>query len=131
MEIRKNIKLYAIIHRKDDWKDGLDFITPSEESMQVGTFLYNKGKQCNPHKHLFNPRNVPYTQECFIVLDGSVLARVYDEEGKLLCEDILISGDMIVLFAGGHGFEILQDGTRVIECKSGPFTTVSNDKVGL
>ena len=30
---------------------------------------------------------------------------------------------------GGHGYEILEDDTEVIEAKNGPFTDVNTDKV--
>ena len=131
MEIRKDGTLYAIVHRADDWKEGLDFVTPPEEAMQVGTFLYESGKQCKPHKHLLNQRSNDYTQECFIVLSGVVAAKIYDDKDEVHYTVILHPGDMIILFRGGHGFDILEDDTRIIECKNGPFISVEKDKVPI
>ena len=41
----------------------------------------------------------------------------------------LNEGDLAVFVYGGHGYEILEDDTKIIETKNGPFTGVENDKV--
>ena len=123
--------LYAIIHRKDDWKEGLDFITPESAFIQAGTFKYPKGKQCNPHYHIENERPNNLTQECNIVMSGSMAATIYDNKNQVIHTELLRAGDMIVVLAGGHGYEILEDNTKVVECKNGPFISVEKDKVSI
>jgi len=45
----------------------------------------------------------------------------YDEKKKNIKQDkILKKGDLILLFNGGHGFEVLKD-VEIIEIKQGPF----------
>ena len=38
-------KLICIIYREGDWKEGLNFVTPNELFIQVGSWWYNKDKQ--------------------------------------------------------------------------------------
>ena len=42
-----------------------------------------------------------------------------------------MAGDFAVLLAGGHGYEIQEDDTRIIETKNGPFLGVDLDKTGF
>lgn len=130
-KIEKDGVLYAIIHRKEDWADGLNFLTPDESFIQVGTFWYDENTVCGPHKHRLNKRPNDYTQECNIVMMGQMEATIYDNSGKVIHRTILSEGDMIIVLAGGHGYKILKDYTRVIECKNGPFISVEADKVAL
>jgi hypothetical protein len=32
-----------------------------------------------------------------------------------------MQGDVLALFNGGHGYEVLEDNTRVLEVKNGPY----------
>lgn len=130
-KIEKDGKLYAIVHRKDDWDEGLNFFTPDEMFLQVGTFWYQKGKQCKPHRHLINERPNNLTQECNIVIAGSLRVTIYDADGLWMHQTTLRTGDLMVLVGGAHGFEILEPDTRIIECKNGPFVSVEKDKVPL
>ena len=45
---------------------------------------------------------------------------------EYVCSRILESGDIIILAAGGHGFEMLED-TEIFEVKQGPYAG-ENDK---
>jgi len=45
-----------------------------------------------------------------------------------VCYAIVKNGDLMVMIAGAHGFEILEPDTRIIECKNGPFISVEKDK---
>lgn len=54
---------------------------------------------------------------------------LYSEEFKELESFILYTGDLAVFAYGGHGYEILEDNTQIIESKNGPFTGVEKDKI--
>ena len=41
---------------------------------------------------------------------------------------VLNTGDLAVFAYGGHGYEILEDDTQIIESKNGPFIDVDTDK---
>ena len=130
-EITKDGVLYAIIHRKDDWQTGLNFITPDDTFIQAGTFWYQAGQKCKAHRHIRNDRPNEFTQECNIVMSGSMAATIYDNDDKVLHTELLRAGDLIVVLAGGHGYEILEDNTKVVECKNGPFVSVEKDKIPI
>ena len=53
---------------------------------------------------------------------------LYSEEMKYLEDFILNEGDLAVFAYGGHGYEILEDSTQIIETKNGPFVDVETDK---
>jgi hypothetical protein len=63
------------------------------------------------------------------VKSGSMKCLLFTEEKKFFKEFILYEGDLAVFAFGGHGFEILEDDTKIIEAKNGPFTSVDKDKV--
>ncbi|OGH11576.1 MAG: hypothetical protein A3B38_02080 [Candidatus Levybacteria bacterium RIFCSPLOWO2_01_FULL_36_13] len=131
MNIIKGGKLFAIIHKKEDWKEELNFLTPNDMFCQVGTWWYQKNKHLKAHKHIYNPRKASMTQECVIVIVGKIKATIFDNNDKIIHTDILTAGDLLVCFEGGHSYDILEDDTKVIECKNGPFVSVEKDKVTI
>ena len=130
-KIEKDGVLYAIIHRKEDWNKGLDFFTPDDSFIQAGTFWYGKTHRCRAHRHIKNDRPNEFTQECNIVMAGSMLATIYDKDNQVIQTEVIRAGDLIVVLAGGHGYEILEDNTKVVECKNGPFVSVEKDKIPI
>ena len=128
-KIIHNDRIIAIIYREKDWKEGLNFITPDSLFIQVGSWWYQKGKKLDSHVHNEYERVASRTQEMTYVKSGSMKVKLYDEEMKYLQQFILHAGDLAVFAYGGHGYEILEDNTKIIETKNGPFTDVSKDKV--
>ena len=59
---------------------------------------------------------------------GSMRVTLYTEELTELGQFDLVEGELAVFAYGGHGYEILEDGTQVIESKNGPFIDVDSDK---
>ena len=80
------------------------------------------------HIHNDYPREATRTQETVYVKKGSMKCLIFTEEKKFLDEFILYEGDLAVFAYGGHGFEILEDDTKIIESKNCPFTSVEQDK---
>ena len=126
--IKDNNKIISIIYREKDWVQGLNFITPNELFIQVGSWYYEKGKKLASHIHKINPRMADRTQEMTYVKKGSMKVLLYDEKKKFITEFILFEGDLAIFAYGGHGYEILEDNTQIIEAKNGPFTDVNTDK---
>jgi cupin fold WbuC family metalloprotein len=118
----------AIIIRSGDWEPGLNFISASEDLQQVGLWHYADGTRLTPHIHLLNPRSVPHTQEVVFVKQGKVRANVYSEDRKPVQSVELKTGDFMVMLKGGHGYDILENNTQVLEVKNGPFTSVEKDR---
>ncbi len=129
MEIIKYKKrIISIIYRDNDWQEGLNFITPDELFVQAGSWWYQKGKILQRHIHNDYSREATRTQETVYVKKGSMRCSVYTDEREFLQDFILYEGDLAVFAFGGHGFEILENDTKIIESKNGPFTGVENDK---
>lgn len=123
-----NNSIVGIIHRIEEWKDGLDFLTPNESFIQAGTWWYAAGKQLKAHRHIVNKRTVERTHETVIVLSGSMRIDFYDDANKIFHQEIVSAGDICVILTVGHGYEILENNTKIVEVKNGPFTTVEKDK---
>ena len=58
-----------------------------------------------------------------------MLASIFDQEMSFVEEIILKEGDMAIMAYGGHGYKILEDNTKIIEAKNGPFVGVEADKI--
>ena len=121
-------KIISIIHRDEDWKKGLDFITPNELFIQVGTWWYDRGKKLASHIHNDFDRPGGRTMESVYVRRESMRVLLYSEDRSFLRDFVLREGDLAVFAYGGHGYEILEDDTQIIESKNGPFVDVETDK---
>ena len=121
-------KILSIVYREKDWVEGLNFITPDEMFVQVGSWWYQKGKKLDSHVHKNFERKAMRTQEMTYVKKGSMRVLLYDEQHNYLEDFILKEGDTAVFAYGGHGYEILEDNTQIIEAKNGPFIDVETDK---
>ena len=121
--------LLCIVYRDNDWSEGLNFITDNSLFIQVGSWWYQKDKKLAKHKHNVVPRQSDITQEMVYVKSGSMMATIFDQEMNFVQEIILKEGDMAIMAYGGHGYKILEDNTKIIESKNGPFLGVNEDKV--
>jgi oxalate decarboxylase/phosphoglucose isomerase-like protein (cupin superfamily) len=127
-EIKEDGRIHAIVIKQHFSKPGLSFITPESFALQMGLWLYDKGKLLKPHLHIKNPRKIEKTQEMIYVISGRAKVSLYREDGSLLGSLIAQEGDIVFHAEGGHGYEILEDNTKVVEMKNGPFTGVESDK---
>jgi hypothetical protein len=125
--IKHEGQILTIIYRDNDWVEGLNFITPNELFVQVGSWWYPEGKKLASHVHKDFERSAMRTQEMTYVKKGSMRVLLYDEEQNYLQDFILYEGDLAVFAYGGHGYEILEDNTKIIEAKNGPFVDVDTD----
>lgn len=113
--------LLAIIVRHDFSGDGVHFFTPGDLSQQLAYMHHPKGKLIEPHVHNVLTRIITYTQEVLILKRGSLRVDFYDRNRSYLQSRILNAGDIILLAAGGHGFEVLEE-VEMIEVKQGPYS---------
>lgn len=127
-EIKNNEITVAIFHKKNTWKEGLDFLTANEYYIQAGTWWYNQGRNLKAHKHIFNERKIDLTQETIVVLSGKLQVNLYNENNEIFHEEVLCDGDIGIILSCGHGYQILEDNTKVVEVKNGPFYSVEKDK---
>lgn len=112
--------LVAVIIRNNFSKEGIEFFTPDNFSQQLGYMNRPKGHIIEPHRHNLVSREVVQTQEVLFVKSGKVRVDFYDDDQKYLESRILLPGDVILLAAGGHGFEMMEP-SEMIEVKQGPY----------
>jgi len=115
-----NGALLAIILRVDFKEPGIHFMTAPEFSQQLAYMNHPAGKIIEPHVHNPVPREVHYTQEVLFIRKGRLRVDFYDEDRQYLESRVLCDGDVILLIAGGHGFEVLEE-IEMIEVKQGPY----------
>ena len=110
----------AIIVRSSFVQPGIAFLTPPDYSQQLGYMNRPAGYRIAPHIHNPVPRAVTLTREVLFIKSGKVRIDFYDDSRRYLESRILYAGDVILLAAGGHGFEMLEP-TEMIEVKQGPY----------
>lgn len=111
---------FAIIVRRDFSKPGIHFFTPGDFSQQLGYMCHPAGHVIEPHVHNSVQRSVHYTREVLFLRRGRLRVDFYTDEGEYLDSRELKGGDVILLAAGGHGFEVLEE-IEMIEVKQGPY----------
>lgn len=126
-EIKDKDKILAIILRADFTSDTVKFFTPDSFSQQLGFLPHKKGKILKPHIHKKVDRKIEVTQEVLFIKKGRIRVDLYNEDKKFVTSRELLSGDVILLCSGGHGFEVLED-LEMIEVKQGPYSGVEGDK---
>ena len=127
-EINNGQECLAMIIRKNFGSYGSHFATSLENPLQIGVIERGAGDVISSHKHL--PVQVDYCgvrQEFIHVMMGKVRVKFFDTEGRQVAERILDQGDSLLQISGGHGFHF-EEPTRLIEVKSGPYSTKDYDK---
>jgi len=113
-------RVAAIIVRSEFRPDGIQFVTPSDFSQQLGFMRRPAGYVIQPHIHKQVDRETTLTQEVLYVRTGRVRVDFYGEDETLAMSREIGTGDVILLSAGGHGFEMLEE-SELIEVKQGPY----------
>lgn len=130
-KVDPSVLLHMVFYASDfDHRDGggrVD-IAPEDEFLQVSALHMMAGKTFRPHKHIPCEKLGTITQESWVVIYGSVRAKLYDLDDTIIAEPLLQSGDLSITFRGGHTYEIIDD-AKVYEFKTGPYTGQVDDKV--
>ena len=111
----------GIIIRADFHTDGIEFFTPHVFSQQLGYMNRPAGYRIEPHVHNPVEREVAWTQEVLLIRSGKVRVDFYTDGRHYLESRVVATGDVILLAAGGHGFEILEP-SEILEVKQGPYS---------
>jgi len=120
--------LLLVINRKKDIELQRTDLSPPEQYLQVSTKKLSKNTSFKPHKHNILERITDRTQEAWVLLSGKIKAKFWDIDDKIIYETTLEKGDCAVVFYGGHGFEVLEEGTILYEFKTGPYYGTEKDK---
>lgn len=110
----------ALIVRANFQPEKTQFLTSDQDVLQLGYIVYDAGKSITPHIHKSSERNIRGTPEVLYVRKGRMRTIFYNHEKNRKGEVIMSQGDVIILFEGGHGFEMLED-TVLMEIKQGPY----------
>jgi hypothetical protein len=111
-----------------DWNEGLSFFSADADFIQVGAWNYNEGKELMRHIHNEVERKVTRTCECLYIVSGGIHAKIYDLDENFVDEFDAFAGDVVILLDSGHGYTILQDNTKVLEVKNGPYLGADTDR---
>lgn len=127
-EITKDSKRYAVVVKQKHLPEGLSFYTKDADFVQVATWKYNQGKLLKAHSHRRAERKADLAQEVVYIKKGSLKFHIYDDNEEKFYHDVLRQGEFLITFCGGHSYEILEDGTEVLEVKNGPYIGLEKDK---
>lgn len=119
-EIRHGGETMAIIVSHRFNQPGIHFFTPGSFSQQLAYMQHPRGRIIEPHVHNPVAREVQLTQETLVIKRGKLRVDFFDNARNYLESRVLEAGDVILLIAGGHGFEVLED-LEMFEVKQGPY----------
>lgn len=110
----------AIIIRNNYQKEGIEFFTTNDDSLQLGYMQRKSGYVIPPHTHNPVERSIQFTHEVLFIKSGCVRIDFYTSEKEYIRSVTANEGDVVLLTGGGHGFKMLQD-SEIIEVKQGPY----------
>jgi len=122
---------YALIIRSQATSEAkYNFLTDPANPLQLGMNFYKAGDLIKAHYHLKRQIETnSIVQEFLLIGSGKALLRLYDAGDQSEFTALhLDAGDMVLLLAGGHGLDIEED-TKIVEIKLGPYDGKSKDKV--
>ena len=79
-QIQYENKTLAIILRHEFQKDGIEFLTPSDFSQQLGYMKREKGYVIKPHVHNVLNRSITHTKEVLFIKSGKVRVDFYSDD---------------------------------------------------
>jgi sulfur relay (sulfurtransferase) DsrF/TusC family protein len=117
----------ATIIKSDFVNGGVNFFSKEGDPLQLGINIYKKNDKIIPHYHIKKELIISTIQEVVHLDLGRSIVTFYDVDNEEFGSRELKTGDTIIFFCGGHGFEILED-TRIVEVKQGPYLGRDRDK---
>jgi len=100
---------------------GLTFLSSPSDYVQVGVWNHSKNTVLQSHIHNIHEKNSDRTSEAVFVLSGAIHADIFSEDRLLVGSTIISAGSVLVCIKGGHGYKILEEKTKVLEIKNGPY----------
>jgi len=122
-----NQPLLTVVRYSSITENRID-LSDENEILQGAVKKLEKGQQFKHHKHNPIERLTHTTQEGWVFLNGKVKCLFYDIDDTLILETVLGHGDCVIVFRGGHGFDVIDEGVIVYEFKNGPYFGVELDK---
>ena len=113
-------KVVALVIPRDQKRSNVQFITEHDQNPQIALMLRPEGEYIQAHLHLPLERTVVGTPEVLIIEKGKMRVDFFDAQEHRFHSCEVGTGDIVVLFSGGHGFKVLEE-TKMVEIKQGPF----------
>ncbi len=121
--------LLHLVVRGDSIPEGRQNLINEDQFLQCSCLNLKKSTTFKAHKHIYKKRTLDLiAQESWVVLQGSVECTFYDIDDTVLAKVVLKQGDASFTLHGGHNYLILEDNTKVLEYKSGPYEGQELDK---
>lgn len=113
-------------------RDTKAHLTADELPLQIVLLGREKGSRVKPHYHVCDRHpETPTRHQIMYCRSGLARIGLYTKEGEFLAHVDLREHDF-VLMCEGHSIEFVEEGTRLVEIKMGPFPeTDAADKVDL
>ena len=107
-------------------------VTDDDVPLQIIVLNRPKGAITKAHYHVVEERPTNATRHQILLCQrGSVRVGVFTRDGESLGDAVLRRDDLILMYEG-HEVEFLEDDSKLIEIKEGPFPeTDEKDKVDL
>lgn len=128
VRVTKGETLYALIIRRDVPMKGVQFLTPETAPFQLGIMEHPKGHIIPTHCHPVQQYDVRTMSEVLFLERGSIRVTIYDGNWGEIATEVLSVGDVLLLLAGGHKFEVLEP-CRMVEVKQGPYPGEQKAKI--
>ena len=121
-------KLLAIILNENNFfQPGVNFITPSSLSLQLGFIKHKTKTFIKPHTHNNYLRKIKKTTEILFIKKGKLRVDFYHKGKKYLFSKIVNKDNILILIDGSHGFKMIKN-CMIIEVKQGPFSVILDKK---
>ena len=125
--IEQNVRIATIVNVAEFVDYRLDLCDESE-ALQVSGRCLAAETFVPPHRHNLLERTTTSTTESWVVFSGSIECNLYDLDGEKLLTRTLACGDCVILFNGGHSLRVIDNDTRMLEFKNGPYLGQTKDK---
>jgi quercetin dioxygenase-like cupin family protein len=113
-------EIAGIVVRRETLAGQDGFFTTGNMALQAGVMSYDAGHIIQRHMHRPHHRQIVGTPEVIIVQEGTLTLDFYPSPEATPQPIVLAAGDLVILYAGGHGFTANTD-TRILEIKQGPY----------
>ena len=115
-----NNNLLAQVIKPLDDNSPKNFFTEHDLDFQAASFQLEKDEKIERHIHNNQERIIHTTSEAIIVTEGLVGVEIYDNDLNFIQDINVKSGEVILLFAGGHSLSMLEN-SKFLEIKQGPY----------
>jgi hypothetical protein len=114
------VLLGRIIRLSEINHEGVNFISPETEELQIAVMNHPMDREIPRHHHPRQDRNIKSTTEILVVTEGVLHVSFFDLQGNLKWSGDVKPISIVALLSGGHSFRSITDSTFV-EIKQGPY----------